>query len=68
MLTQKFFNHIKKFFNKVKSKMIKVGVGIFVYNDKNQVLIGKRLNSIGHGTLALPGGHLEHHQSFENVI
>lgn len=45
--------------------MIKVGVGCFILNKNNQILIGRRLNSIGHGTLALPGGHLEFGESFE---
>ncbi|TIA77632.1 hypothetical protein E3P98_04118 [Wallemia ichthyophaga] len=45
--------------------MIKVGIGCFLLNQHNQILIGKRINSIGHGTLALPGGHLEYGESFE---
>lgn len=42
----------------------RVGVGVFVLNEKGHVLIGKRTGSHGAGTLALPGGHLELHESF----
>lgn len=36
----------------------KVGVGVMVVKG-SQVLIGKRRSSIGDGTYALPGGHLD---------
>ena len=42
----------------------RVGVAVFVLNEKGHVLIGKRTGSRGAGTLALPGGHLELHESF----
>ncbi|TIA92920.1 hypothetical protein E3P99_00357 [Wallemia hederae] len=45
--------------------MINVGVGCFVLNHRDQILVGKRLNSIGHAPAALPGGHLEFGESFE---
>ena len=37
----------------------KVGVGVLVCNGSQHVLIGKRRSSLGHGTYALPGGHLD---------
>lgn len=37
----------------------RVGVGVLVCNGSQHVLIGKRRSSIGHGTYALPGGHLD---------
>jgi len=36
----------------------KVGVGVMVVKGSH-VLIGKRRSSIGDGTFALPGGHLD---------
>lgn len=44
----------------------KVGVGLFVMFKDGSVLIGKRKGSIGSGTYALPGGHLEFGESFED--
>ncbi|KAI3844937.1 hypothetical protein MKX03_019312 [Papaver bracteatum] len=42
----------------------KVGVGVFVIKG-NKTLLGKRRSSIGDSTFALPGGHLEFGESFE---
>ncbi|SPO26321.1 uncharacterized protein UTRI_03910 [Ustilago trichophora] len=42
----------------------RVGVAVYVINEKGHVLVGKRTGSHGAGTLALPGGHLELHESF----
>ncbi|KAJ1018978.1 hypothetical protein NDA16_004781 [Ustilago loliicola] len=44
----------------------RVGVAVFVINEKGHVLVGKRTGSHGAGTLALPGGHLELHESFQD--
>ncbi|KAJ1025995.1 hypothetical protein NDA18_003655 [Ustilago nuda] len=44
----------------------RVGVAVFVINEKGHVLVGKRKGSHGAGTLALPGGHLELHESFQD--
>jgi len=38
---------------------IKVGVGVLIFNEANQILLGKRLSQHGYGTWACPGGHLE---------
>lgn len=35
-----------------------VGVGVFIWKD-GKFLMGKRLNSHGHNTWSVPGGHLE---------
>ncbi|OQD81223.1 hypothetical protein PENANT_c029G02190 [Penicillium antarcticum] len=44
---------------------VKVGVGVFVLNPDGKFVIGKRQGSVGAGTWALPGGHLEFGESFE---
>lgn len=46
--------------------MPRVGVGVLVLNERGYVLLGKRYGSHGSGTLALPGGHLELHESFQD--
>ncbi|KAJ5281528.1 hypothetical protein N7478_006900 [Penicillium angulare] len=43
----------------------RVGVGVFVFNKKGEVVLGRRKNSHGAGTWAFPGGHLEFGESFE---
>lgn len=41
-----------------------VGLGVFVLNDRDEFLVGFRESEHGHGTWSLPGGHLEHGESF----
>jgi 8-oxo-dGTP diphosphatase len=43
----------------------KVGVGVLIFNDKNEILIGKRKSAHGDGLYAPPGGHLEFGETFE---
>lgn len=43
-----------------ENKIVRVGVGIWVTNYWNQLLLGKRLSEHGNGTWAPPGGHLEY--------
>ncbi len=43
----------------------KVGVGVLVFNDSNQLLLGQRSTSHGEGDFGPPGGHLEFGESFE---
>lgn len=52
---------------------VRVGVGVFVLSSSSQqvpetprFLIGKRINAHGTGTWALPGGHLEYGETFED--
>ena len=46
----------------------RVGVGVFVFSrtTPSKFLVGTRIGSLGPGTLALPGGHLEFGESFED--
>jgi 8-oxo-dGTP diphosphatase len=43
----------------------KVGVGVLIFNDRNQILLGQRLSIHGNGDYGPPGGHLEFLESFE---
>jgi len=47
-----------------KNKRPKVGLGAYILNEKNQVLLTKRFGSHGSGTWCPPGGHLEFGESF----
>ena len=40
-------------------KYPKVGIGVMILNDQNQVLLGLRQGSHGAGEWSFPGGHLE---------
>ncbi|KAJ5105237.1 NUDIX hydrolase [Penicillium alfredii] len=44
----------------------RVGIGVFVCNEEGEFVLGKRQGSMGAGTWAIPGGHLEFGESFEN--
>ena len=43
----------------------RVGIGVLVFNDLNQLLLGKRVSNHGEGEFGPPGGHLEFGESFE---
>jgi len=43
-----------------------VGIGVLIFSNKNEVLLGNRMNAHGEGSWAPPGGHLEFGESFED--
>lgn len=50
---------IISFENKDDKKYPKVGIGVMIQNDKEEVLLGLRKGSHGSGEWSFPGGHLE---------
>lgn len=44
-------------------KTVKVGVGLYILNDRNQVLLGLRKSPHGCGSWCPPGGHMEFGES-----
>ncbi len=46
---------------------VKVGVGLYILNNRNQLLLGLRRGAHGAGTWCAPGGHLEFGESFEQA-
>ena len=48
-------------------KVVKVGVGLYIFNSQHQLLLGLRKSKHGEGTWCPPGGHLEYGESFEQA-
>ena len=48
-------------------KTVKVGVGLYIFDEKNRLLLGLRKSPHGQGTWCPPGGHLEYGESFEQA-
>lgn len=48
-------------------KVVRVGVGVYIFNDDNQLLLGLRKSSHAYGTWCPPGGHLEFGETNENA-
>lgn len=48
------------------SNVPRVGVGVLVFNEHSQILLGQRQGSHGHLSWQPPGGHLEFNESLEN--
>ena len=42
-----------------------MGIGVFVINEEGKILMQRRKGSHGEGTWSLPGGKLEHGESWE---
>jgi len=47
------------------TKKPQVGIGVLIFNDQHELLLGKRAGSHGKLTYAPPGGHLEFGESLE---
>lgn len=47
------------------SNIPKIGVGVLIFNNNNQLLLAKRKNAHGDGKYSAPGGHLEFGESLE---
>ncbi|MCL2586698.1 MAG: NUDIX hydrolase [Firmicutes bacterium] len=43
----------------------RIGIAVYIFNDKDEILLGKRKNAHGDGEYAPPGGHLEYGENFE---
>lgn len=48
-------------------KVIKVGVGVYIFNEKHQLLLGLRKSAHANGTWCAPGGHMEYGESNEQA-
>lgn len=48
----------------VKNKRPKVGLGVIIYNNNNEILLLKRKGAHGEGDWSFPGGHLEFGESW----
>jgi len=44
----------------------RVGLGVLIFNQHGQILLGKRKQSHGSSSFGPPGGHLEFGESFEH--
>ncbi|MBR6327425.1 MAG: NUDIX domain-containing protein [Alphaproteobacteria bacterium] len=47
--------------------VVRVGVGLYIFNDKNQLLLGLRQNAQDSGAWCPPGGHMEFGESIEDA-
>ena len=48
-------------------KFVRVGVGLYIFNENNQLLLGLRKSPHDYGTWCPPGGHLEFGESNEEA-
>ena len=47
---------------------LKIGANPIIINDKNQILLGRRLKKVGYGTYCLPGGHVKINETVEESV
>lgn len=43
----------------------RIGIGILIFNNRNEILLGKRISSHGKSSYGPAGGHLEFGETFE---
>ncbi len=43
----------------------RIGIGILIFNNRNEILLGKRISSHGESSYGPAGGHLEFGETFE---
>ena len=43
----------------------RVGIGVLIFNEAGEILLGQRINAHGTGSYGPPGGHLEFGESLE---
>lgn len=51
----------------MKENCVRVGVGLYIFNERHQVLFGLRQSVHDYGTWCPPGGHLEFGETNENA-
>ena len=49
-------------------KHVRVGCAVFLINEKDQILMGKRRGELGGQTWAIIGGHLEKYETLEHCL
>jgi len=61
---------VKNTKNAMEDKRPKVGFGVYILNDQNEILLLKRKKEAGHSpnTWHPPGGHLEFKEAFEKGV
>ena len=47
---------------------MKIGINSIILNDKDEILLGRRINKYGAGTYCFPGGKLRKGETFEQCI
>ena len=48
-------------------QIVKVGIGVLIFDSEKRLLLGKRKSAHGEGTWCPPGGHIEYGESFEEA-
>jgi len=49
----------------MENRKVKVGLGVYIFNNKKELLLLRRKGAHGEGSWCPPGGHLEFNESFK---